>query len=223
MKSAFFYEKKSATVAKRIKDYINKHEAFLTKETLHSPRAVGDSVQGLIETKFSTLAKEWIASYSSGFARRSMEDLAFEDKEGFYSAVDVKTHRSDTVFNMPALISVERLARFYEDDKNIFSIMMIKYDIMPPNRINVTDVIFCPIEFIKWSCLTVGALGWGQIQIANSNHIELNCGESRKRWMLSLCDVLSHFYPGEINKIKSRIDHFTNIKKLWKEKEGIWI
>lgn len=46
-----------------------------------------------------------------------MADLAFTDKEGFYSVVDVKTHRADTKFNMPNLTSVERLARFYSDPK----------------------------------------------------------------------------------------------------------
>lgn len=39
-----------------------------------------------------------------------MADLAFTDKEGIYSVVDVKTHREDTRFNMPNLTSVERLA-----------------------------------------------------------------------------------------------------------------
>ncbi len=48
-----------------------------------------------------------------------MADLAFQDQQGFYYVVDVKTHRTDTKFNMPNLTSVERLARFYEDDKTI--------------------------------------------------------------------------------------------------------
>jgi hypothetical protein len=34
--------------------------------------------------------------------------------------VDVKTHREETAFNMPNLTSVDRLARFYEDDANFF-------------------------------------------------------------------------------------------------------
>ena len=33
---------------------------------------------------------------------------------------------------------------------------------------------FVPIELLDWSCLTLGALGWGQIQIANSNNIVIN-------------------------------------------------
>ena len=58
-----------------------------------------------------------------------MADLAFTDKQGIYSVVDVKTHRSDTSFNMPNLTSVERLARFYESDVNVFALIMVKYSI----------------------------------------------------------------------------------------------
>ena len=53
-----------------------------------------------------------------------MADLAFEDLDGYYYIVDVKTHRLSTKFNMPNLTSVERLARFYEDDKNYFVVLM---------------------------------------------------------------------------------------------------
>ena len=56
-----------------------------------------------------------------------MADLAFTDKDGIYSVVDVKTHREDTQFNMPILTSVERLSRFYESDTNVFALIMVKY------------------------------------------------------------------------------------------------
>ena len=54
-----------------------------------------------------------------------MADLAFTDKDDCYYIADVKTHRLDTTFNMPNLISVERLSRFYEDDKNYFVILKV--------------------------------------------------------------------------------------------------
>lgn len=64
------------------------------------------------------------------------------------------------------------------------------------------------IESLAWECLTIGALGWGQIQIANANIINIAEGYSRKKWMLELCDVMLEFYPREIGKIKDRIDYF---------------
>ncbi len=85
-----------------------------------------------------------------------MADLAFTDKEGFYSVVDVKTHRKDTKFNMPNVTSVERLARFYESDQNIFALIMIKYAV-EGTKVTVT-------EFLDWNCLTVDALGWDRFK-----------------------------------------------------------
>src|SRR5437660_12922668 len=122
----------------------------------------------LSENLETILGADVCSKYSSQFARRAMADLAFEDTQGFYYVVDVKTHRLSTKFNMPNLISVERLARFYEDDKNYFVILMISYDIEGLRAI-IEQVKFVPIEFLGWDCLTIGALGWGQIQIANSN------------------------------------------------------
>jgi hypothetical protein len=121
---------------------------------------------------------------------------------------------------MPNLTSVERLARFYEDDKNYFVMLMARYHV---DRVRVvfTDVIFAPIEFIDWSCLTIGALGWGQIQIANSNRILLNPQYARKQWMLELCDILLGYYPREIAKITERIHHFEAIKAYWLAKPDL--
>ena len=150
-----------------------------------------------------------------------MADLAFTDKQGIYSVVDVKTHRSDTSFNMPNLTSVERLARFYESDVNVFALIMVKYSIHG-DSVSVSEVSFTPIEFLDWECLTIGALGWGQIQIANSNNIILNHGYSRKKWMLKLCDALAAFYPREILKIQERIGRFESVREYWKLRKDIW-
>ena len=151
-----------------------------------------------------------------------MADVAFIDKDDFYCVVDVKTHREDTKFNMPNLTSVERLSRFYEDDMNIFALIMVKYTV-EENRVRATDVSFGPIEFLDWDCLTVGALGWGQIQIANSNFIQVNHGYSRKAWMLTLCETMFEFYPKEIQKIQERMGRFQEVKRYWEQKPDIWI
>ena len=150
-----------------------------------------------------------------------MADVAFRDKEGFYCLVDVKTHREDTRFNMPNLTSVERLSRLYEDDLNIFSLILVKYA-LEDNRVEVSDVLFLPIEFLDWECLTIGALGWGQIQIANSNLVSVNQGYSRREWMLSLCEAMFQFYPKEIFKIEQRIERFRKVEGFWKKKQDVW-
>ena len=115
-----------------------------------------------------------------------MADIAFADKDDFYYVVDVKTHRLDTQFSMPNLTSVERLSRFYEDDNNYFTILKTDYR-AEDLKVIVDKVTFVPIEFLSWNCLTLGALGWGQIQIANANMVTVLPGNKRKDWMLDMC------------------------------------
>ena len=116
---------------------------------------------------------------------------------------------------------MERLTRFYESDANVFAIMMIKYSVAD-TTIAVSEVLFSPIEFLDWECLTIGALGWGQIQIANSNDIRVIDRYSRKEWMLQLCEVMGEVCPREIGKIRERMDRFNTIKNYWDSKQDIW-
>jgi hypothetical protein len=71
---------------------------------------------------------------------------------------------------------------------------------------------------LAWTCLTIGALGWVQIQIANANVIKINAKYSRKKWMLELCDVMLEFYPREIGKIGERINYFKRVRREWEKK-----
>ena len=221
MKASFYYEGHSRRVAAEVRDYINSAPDFLTETVAGSPRAVGDAIENLVAKEFESFLGEWCVEYSSDFARRAMADLAFSDKDGFYSVVDVKTHREDTRFNMPALTSVERLSRFYESDMNVFSILAVKYSVSGV-KVTVSEVLFSPIEFLDWGCLTVGALGWGQIQLANSNDIRVTHGYSRRRWMLQLCEAMGEFYPREIDKIQTRMDRFESVRTYWESREDVW-
>jgi hypothetical protein len=222
MKSQIFYTRAYEDIENKIKNFLNEYPEFLGEDTVSSTRATGDALQYILEKNFETILGSLSKKYSANFARRAMADIAFVDVDDLYYIVDVKTHRLDTKFNMPNLTSVERLARFYEDDTNYFVMLMIAYNMDSSVRIRVEKVHFIPIEFLSWSCLTIGALGWGQIQIANANNIVVNHKYSRKKWMLELCDVLFEYYPREIEKIKHRIEYFEKIKKRWEGKTDIW-
>lgn len=183
-----------------------------------SPRTVGDAAQDVIETYFADKLPTYMGqSINEKFARRAMADVAFTDVHGNYVIVDVKTHNEETAFNMPNLTSVERLSRFYQDDSNYFSLLIAKYN-LENGEPKFDKVIFIPIEYLDWSCLTIGALGWGQIQIANAKIINVNYKQTRKEWMLKLCDALDLFYPNEIEKINNRIAHFKSIRAFWENK-----
>ena len=97
---------------------------------------------------------------------------------------------------------------------NHFVLLLISYRANGAN-LHFEACTFVPIEMLDWSCLTLGALGWGQIQIANSNIITINPNNTRKTWMLQLCDMLDIFYPNEIAKITQRISHFQSIRNYW--------
>ncbi len=221
MPSRLFYTDAYHTVERRVAELLNAHEQFLSPSTASSPRAVGDAIENIVGDTFGELLGDLCRTYSADFARRAMADLAFEDVDGFYYVVDVKTHRTDTRFNMPNLTSVQRLARLYEDDNNYFALLLVRYH-MEAARAVVTKVHFVPIEFLDWDCLTIGALGWGQIQIADANRLKVRSRYSRKEWMLELCEVLFDFYPKEIAKIQERVAFFERVQATWRAKPDIW-
>ena len=218
MKSPIFTSGTHETIEEKVLRLLNQQADFLSEDTAGSTRAAGDAIQSIIEDNFKEILGEHGGEYSAGFARRAMADLAFKDKLGNYYVVDVKTHREETAFNMPNLTSVDRLARFYEDDANFFVMLMVKYGVTG-TKVKVSKVHFIPIEYLKWSCLTLGALGTGQIQIANSKHIEIDSTKTRRAWMLEFCDNVLQFYPREISKITKRIGKFEKVKEFWLAKK----
>lgn len=220
MSSNLFGSDAYREVERRTLDILNSQGEFLSSSTATSPRAVGDAIQGILGDNFDSVLGEYCAEYSAEFARRAMADLAFSDPDGLYYVVDVKTHRTDTRFNMPNLTSVERLSRFYQDDRNYFVVLIVSYGVNG-NRVEVSDVRFVPIEFLMWDCLNIGALGWGQIQIANSNYIHIVRQYPRRTWMIELCDHVLEFYPREIGKINDRITHFQQVREFWISKSEI--
>ena len=220
MKSPILTSGAHKKMEKEILRVLNAQKDFLSDMTAGSTRATGDAIQSIIEEHCEVILGELGGEYSSKFARRAMADLAFTDKYGNHYVVDVKTHREETVFNMPNLVSVERLARFYEDDSNFFVVLMVRYSV-ENTKVTVRKVHFVPIEYLGWDCLTLGALGWGQIQIANSKNITIDDKKTRRRWMLELCDNVLQFYPREIIKIGKRVVRFEKVKDFWLAKEDL--
>lgn len=214
MRSPLFEPETRATIERKVRDLLNDQADFLSADTAESTRAAGDAIQSILGAKFGEILGNLVADYSERFARRAMADFAFHDQPGNYCVVDVKTHREGTAFSMPNLTSVDRLARFYEDDLNYFVVLMVKYTI-GGTKVTVEEVHFVPVEHLRWNCLTIGALGAGQIQIADAKHIEIDSSQSRRAWMLQFCDTVLAFYPREIAKIKRRIGQFDRVREFW--------
>ncbi|HVC44220.1 MAG TPA: hypothetical protein VND20_05340 [Candidatus Binataceae bacterium] len=219
-KSPIFVPATRKAIEGKVRDLLNRQADFLSDKTAESTRAPGDAIQSIIERGFARILGDFIHEYSDHFARRAMADLAFKDKLGNYYVVDVKTHRENAAFSMPNLISVDRLARFYEDDANFFVILMVQYTVSGI-RATISQVHFVPIEHLSWERLTIGALGNGQIQIANSKQIKIDPAKSRRSWMLEFCETMLTFYPREIVKIRGRIAQFEKVKAFWTAKPEV--
>lgn len=212
----FDSQKTRKSLEEKIKNFLNKQSDFLSLKTINSPRAAGDAIEKIISENFSKIIGNLAIEYFPSFERRDMADLAFIGKDGHYYAVDVKTHRIDTKFNMPNLTSVERLTRFYREEKNYFLILKIDYKITG-SHVRIQDVTLAPIELFDWNFLTIGSLGWGQIQIRNANYIKILPENSRSDWMIELCHRLLDFYPKEIKKIEKRNNYFKQALKDWQK------
>ncbi len=215
-----FDNSKRKELEKFIYDSLQQYNFELSADALNSPRTIGDNVEKAISNEFGTIIEKTdikISNFVANHSRRGMADFSFISG-GFNYVVDVKTHRTDAKFSMPNLISVKRLADFYqEEDKNYFVLFLISYKIKD-NAIEFEKVSICPIEHLSWNCLTLGALGEGQIQIANGRNVNIvPC--SKKDWMLELCNkLIDSFYPKEKNKIDKRIEAFKVVRNFWLKK-----
>lgn len=196
-------------IAEEVLNNLNTHATnIVTGISLSSPRAVGDAVQEyLAKDGLPMVLNGYGINVKDDFSRRAMEDIAFHDNNGNYYAIDVKTHNTDTQFNMPNLISVKRLANFYKTDTNHFCILIVSYSVVD-GKLEFTSCKFKSIEEFDWSCLTLGALGWGQIQIANANNLIFNESVTRRHWMDMMCERVNKFYDDEMRKLNERKEWF---------------
>ncbi len=218
MSSKLFVPANARTIETAILEMINAQPEFLSSRAARSTRGVGDELQSIISENLESILTGQIGNYVGQFERRAMADVAFSDDDGFYYAVDVKTHRLDTKFNMPNLTSVRRIAEFYRTSSNFFVTLIIQYHI-DGGRVRVSQVHFVPIEFISWKCLRIGALGLGQIQIKNANSIDIVQGYARRDWMLELCDHVGNFHRAEVVKIEEQQQFFESIRTSWLERQ----
>jgi hypothetical protein len=206
-------------IENKIQSYLASQEKIKFDLYNREPRVIGDFIERLIRDNFGELFFDIIKIYKSDFTRKSMEDIAYYDKNNNYYAIDIKTHRiNDSTFNMPNLISIKSLDKFYkESDNNYFMVLRIDYK-TEETKIKINNVSFHPIEFYDWKCLRIGALGWGQIQIADSSKIHTKQVD-RKDWMVKLCESSISHYDKELDKIKNdRITYFSKSLEYWKKR-----
>ncbi len=212
----FFSNSYYKEIELNIFNFLNKNLDLIPKNILNSPRSIWDKIEEIIRNNIENIII-WIKDYQWEFERRAMADLAFWDENWNFYVIDVKTHNLETEFNMPNLISVQRISKFYRNDNSFFVILKVDYSISKWLIINKVE--FTAIEHIDRSCLTLWALWWWQIQISNANIVRINRQQNKKDRMLFLCNkMIDSFYPNEIYKISDRIEYFRVEKSFWLEK-----
>lgn len=220
MKSTLFYKGHYKSIEKHIKAFLNnKQKSELGISGTH--RTAGDKIPEVLSNEIKNILSKFITSFELPTSSKSMANYEFTDKEGLKYYINVITHKQETHFNMPNITSVDRLKKLYNNDRNVFVVLLITYSASKPNE-NILDVRFIPIEFYSWSCLTLGALGSGQIQIKNASDITEIAQNSRKEWMLEFFDRLDEFYVNEADKTVKRIKNLLTLRIDWKKKKDAW-
>lgn len=199
---------------------IIKNEVILTDDTISSVRTAGDSIEHKICSNLpDALGKEFVDDFTLPSSRKSMEDVKFT-VSGCEYTIDVKTHNIDTKFNMPNLTAVTNILKYFEDPSFNLMILLLSYKVDITNmNLHIENILFEPLEHLSWQCLTVGNLGWGQVQIANTKNIIVDKTVTRQEWLMDFCErtisfnqkLVESILTKRITKIEQFKDKIRNI------------
>ena len=165
-------------------------------------RGVADIIEQDVSRIILNLKSRIIKESYEAKSKRSIEDVGLITKDYDDVKIDIKTHDTESELSMPNLISISRLKKFYENDRNLLVYVFVKY-INHGNNVQVLQVKVKPIEQINWECLTIGNLGKGQLQITDMNKISFQNFMTRKDWMERLSYDAIIYYQKLIDKIRN--------------------
>jgi len=173
-----------------------------------SPRVAGDSVQqwvsDILKDYFQKRDIEFTPSEKLG--RVSMADCIanVRDENHF---IDIKTHCKSGTFSAPNLVSIKRLYKFLTaSPKNYFDILVVDY-VISGNQIRFDNVHFVPIDAINWSCMRIGNIGNGQIQLKDASVI-IAQQIKRSDWLETMRANIAAFYIKQQNKIRKEFKFY---------------
>jgi len=199
------------TIIKQIQDSLDKN---LPKEIPYEgglmQRGIADIIEVMVSDIIKNLKHQSIKESYEAQSKRSIEDVGLVTTDYNDIKIDIKTHDSESELSMPNLISISRIKKFYENQRNLLLYVFVKYiniiDSENPHghSVQILDIKVSAIEQIDWSCLTIGNLGKGQLQITNMNEISFNNVLTRKDWLERLSYDVIIYYRSLINKIETK-------------------
>ena len=144
-------------------------------------------------------------------SKRSIEDFTIlQDK--IINYYDVKAHHiqgNKKGFSMPNLVSIKRLKKLIKDGNKTLNYIFIDYT-RDGNKIMVVDAKVVNIYEIGWSNLTIGSLGYGQLQIKDNNKKVEIVPYDKESWEMNLKKMATNFYIKQIAKYEKQI-------KIWND------
>jgi len=165
-------------------------------------RGIADIIEQDVSEIILNLKSRIIKESYEAKSKRSIEDVGLITNDYDDVKIDIKTHDIESELSMPNLISIARLKKFYENDRNLLVYVFVKY-INHGNNVQVTQVRVRPIEQLNWECLTIGNLGKGQLQITDMNKVSFQNFMTRKDWMERLSYDAVIYYQKLIDKIQN--------------------
>jgi len=175
----------------------------ITFESGLMQRGIADLIESRVSDIILNLKHQSIKESYEAKSKRSIEDVGLVTTEYDDIKIDIKTHDADSDLSMPNLISISRIKKFYENDRNLLLYVFVKY-VTHGRLIQILDTKVKAIEQFNWECLTIGNLGKGQLQVKNMDEISFQSHMTRKDWMERLsCDVII-YYQSLIKKIQTK-------------------
>lgn len=163
-------------------------------------RGIGDKVEDIVQEIITKLKTPDLV-VESATSRRSMEDIQILNSGCVYK-FDTKSHDVNSDFSMPNLVSIDRLKRFYADDKNFLCYIFVDYRV-DSNIATIVNIDVRLVEELDWDILAIQNLGKGQLQIKNMNNELKFTHINRSVWMGKLKENAIVYYDNLINKIKT--------------------
>ncbi len=168
----------------------------LPKPSSLNQRAYADLIE---ETACVLAAAEYRDSYAPARSVRSPED--FTINTGCTHYIDVKTRQLGTDFNMPNLISVDRLDKILSDVDVELWYWMIDYEVDDRGQCVVRHSEIRTVWSLPWPALSIQNLGKGQLQISNWTVID-SASTDKSNWHQELRARRRAFYLKQAQKFQ---------------------
>jgi hypothetical protein len=147
---------------------------------------------------------EYPAEYKKARSVRSPEDFTLTDGV-LTNYIDVKTRQLGTDFNMPNLISVDRLDKLLATANTELYYWMIDYRVEDNGDCTVVHSEIRTVWSLPWSALAIQNLGKGQLQIAKWAEMG-NYATDKTAWHAELTEQRKKFYRKQIAKLQRILD-----------------